>query len=616
MWFQYPHTLSKVQKMKFSISLLLLSITTLKVFTLNITLGNFELSYENKNLINAFKKIRPVVIETFSSKGFNLISVNNPKAKDIHDAVKSEIMKFVFQNESIGNSINDQYKYAVMLIDDISVFRAKKMYVDANKFKYSGFHLAILLEGNFTHIHEIFDTFWTRNIYNIMILSNVNGISLFSFYPFENPNKCGDTSPKIVSQFLDGEFTQTFSLRKKFNNMNLCPVTVTSFTEGIAFFKTTFMDGSFTYGGYEFKLIKTIAKLLNFTLDLRFHDGFRQWGRVFTNGTITGLLRELKDKRTEIVIGSYFIRDELLEVFDSSTPYLNIIVFLIISPAKKLSGFEKLLSPFQSIVWIVLLLTFLFGVAVILIIEFKFKNQRSFFYGERVNEPITNMFLALIGLPLVVLPKRNFSRFLLMMFLLLTLVLRSAYQGSLYKFLQSDGRHKNPQNIRELIERKYTFILSEVNRNLLMKYHPQIHKMAQYNDNYRFEDIDKLIQASQRSAVFSSRIQLINYSQNHTKFPYEICNENFFTVNVVMYFNKNFFLKKAIDSAIQDILTMGFMKKWLNEYDKTKKWKKDIFKPNIMNFEHLSGAFYFLIIGHFVSVIILGVEVVVYKIVI
>lgn len=72
------------------------------------------------------------------------------------------------------------------------------------------------------------------------------------------------------------------------------------------------------------------------------------------------------------------------------------------------------------------------------------------------------------------LPTRNFSRFLLMSFLLFCLVQRNVYQGSLYIFLQSDGRHKEVQSIDEMVENGFDFYMYESYTDIIES-HPNIY---------------------------------------------------------------------------------------------------------------------------------------------
>lgn len=580
----------------------------------SIEITEFEVSQENKNLIEAFRVIRSYLIQTSSAKRFNLMSITDPEHKDIHEAVKFEIIKNAFKMESIRMCninflIPGINRYSVLLVDNIEAFRAVEQQIDIKNFQYSIFHVVILLNGSFTDVHEIFSSFWSKTIYNIMALINQNGTLLLSFEPYEDPMNCGHTTPKIINQFENGKFIKELDLIKKFDNLNLCPITVTTFVNAVAVWKERQPDGYYKINGFEINMINTIAEMLNFTLDLKFRDGIQQWGVIYENGTCTRGFADLKEKRTDVVMGNLFLRELRIKHFDSSVPYMNYPVFFVLSPESKFNKFEKLLNPFETSIWIILLMTFCFGVGVILAINLRFKFLRNFVYGEGVNRPITNLFLVFIGSPQTVLPKTNFARFILMMILILCLIIRSLYQGSLYKFLQSDGRHKEPQTIAELVDKEYTFIMSESNMDIIKKYRSKVHIATKPADGYIDMDLDAFAGTTEKTATFGSKVDLMQYSLDHDTFPYKICKESFFTTNIVLFYNKNFFLKESIDEAIQRILTYGFMEHWMREFDKTARWKNENVIPTVMTYEHLSGAFHLLYIGSLIAFVVFLVEI-------
>lgn len=58
---------------------------------------------------------------------------------------------------------------------------------------------------------------------------------------------------------------------------------------------------------------------------------------------------------------------------------------------------------------------------------------------------------------MIILPGRNFARYLLTCFILFCLVLRTAYQGKQFEFLQKDMRPADVATIDEMIDKNFTF---------------------------------------------------------------------------------------------------------------------------------------------------------------
>jgi len=583
----------------------------------SIEFANSVLSYANKNLIDAYRSVRIEFKKKYSAKCFNLLSVEDPVHKEVHEAMKFEIIKYAFEAESIEmlniySSSPDPYRNTVLIVDSIAAFEAHKTFINAKKFKYSGFHIVILLNGNIKDVHKIFAHYWSELVYNVIALINQNGTLLLNFEPFKDPQKCGNTSPKIINRFVDGKFVKDLTLIKRFDNLNRCPVNAITFEDAVAVTKAILPDQSTTLRGHEINMIQTIAEMLNFTLKIRFREGAGQWGYIYKNGTCTLGFAELKDKKTDIMIGDMYLKLLRIKYFDSSIPFNNYPVFFVLSPEKKFSWFQKLLKPFDIIVWYLLLLTFCIGITVILIINLKFKYLRTFIFGKGISHPVINMIKIFVGQTLPILPKRNFARFILMMFMIFCFVIRGVYQGFLYKSLQSDGRRKGPQTVHELIDKEYKFIMSEPNLDFFKNYLPKTYDKSKIKEDNEM-NLKVFAAYSDRTATLASKFELLRYSMDHDNFPFKICQESFMTINIVMYYSKNFFLKSAIDEALRSILAHGFMDHWSKEFDRTGRWKCKDKRPTVLTSEHLLGAFYLLIIGYVAAILMCLVEMFVYN---
>jgi hypothetical protein len=122
--------------------------------------------------------------------------------------------------------------------------------------------------------------------------------------------------------------------------------------------------------------------------------------------------------------------------FDASDPYRVAKVVAIIPLGQKWNAIEKLFYPFQTTFWLLILIFGLFGFLVIFIISRRSKTVQNFVFGRNVKNPTLNLFIGFIGGSQTILPGKNFARFLLMIFLMYSLVIRTLYQGSYFKLLQ------------------------------------------------------------------------------------------------------------------------------------------------------------------------------------
>jgi len=136
--------------------------------------------------------------------------------------------------------------------------------------------------------------------------------------------------------------------------------------------------------------------------------------------------------------GDYFETTRLISIYRE--------IFVVIRLGDFYSGLEKLFLPFDIATWILIAMTFTIGLITILIVTQLSLTIRNFVIGRDVRAPTMNMFAAFFGLGQTRLPGRNFARFLLMLYILWCLIIRTGYQGVLYDLLKGDGR--KPQNMQ------------------------------------------------------------------------------------------------------------------------------------------------------------------------
>lgn len=80
-------------------------------------------------------------------------------------------------------------------------------------------------------------------------------------------------------------------------------------------------------------------------------------------------------------------------------------------------------------------------------------------FGSNVKTPTLNVAIALFGLGQITLPNRNFARFILMLFIMFCLIIRTTWQGKMFELLQKDMRKPEVQSVEELIEMNYSFYI-------------------------------------------------------------------------------------------------------------------------------------------------------------
>lgn len=143
-----------------------------------------------------------------------------------------------------------------------------------------------------------------------------------------------------------------------------------------------------------------------------------------------------------MTIGIYTPSLERLPLMASTHSYMQTaFVFAFIRNTK--TSVSRLLEPFQRSVWMSIALLLAISIAIIFITKKLSRRKRHYIIGGHMNRtPILNLINVLIG---NVIPNRImrgndftvFARTLTILWIFFWLIIRNAYQGSLYESLQS-----------------------------------------------------------------------------------------------------------------------------------------------------------------------------------
>lgn len=351
--------------------------------------------------------------------------------------------------------------FNLFLFDSIDSFFDLITLSSAQDFDFDGFNLIILKNGTLDNVEKMLNTMWLLSIYNVIVLfENNDVVSLMSFKPFTS-TQCREPKPIIVNQFKDGNFlinTDVF-FPKLFKNLFKCGLKVTASESMPSLMRTQHGDGSYSYSGYDYELISLLSKLMNFEIELEFTSKSKSYGQIFENGSSTGTIKKLMDGEADFIVGNLFLMTTRMKFMSSTLSYTSMPIVLIIPPGKAFTSFEKLFKPFRISVWFYVIAVVVIGFIVICLTKSQSKSVQNFVFGEGVSYQNLNMLLIFVGGSQHFLPRYNFSRFILMSFILFCLVGRTLYQGSLYTFMQTDNRAPQIATIDGLVEEGFNFYM-------------------------------------------------------------------------------------------------------------------------------------------------------------
>jgi hypothetical protein len=294
-------------------------------------------------------------------------------------------------------------------------------------FHFGGYYLIIFEKATLSDLKTIFKTLWDKYIHNVNVLTERNGhISVLTFVPFSELG-CNKTDPIKFAEFTNGSFTyrpQTF-FPDKFKSLHQCSFKVSTF-ESLApsVLKQDFANGSFRLYGRDISVINALSEELKFNFETFYVTPYGGWGILYSNGSATGAMGCAIRRESDFIIGNIFLKYDRSKFMDYSYVYFVDQLVLMIPPGKAFTSFEKLIRPFEILVWVFVGGTTLIGFVIITFLQFQSKALKEFVYGEGVRNPYLNIIIAMFGGSQHRLPSRNFSRSLLMLFILFCLVIR------------------------------------------------------------------------------------------------------------------------------------------------------------------------------------------------
>lgn len=144
-----------------------------------------------------------------------------------------------------------------------------------------------------------------------------------------------------------------------------------------------------------------------------------------------------------MTIAGYMLTISRAELLLPSNSYFQASMgFVFKEISVQLSSVTRLTAPFGKHLWITITVIWLSTMPIILLSKAMPSKWRHFFIGGRMNRtPLLNAWTSVLGYPISNQLINsgfigNFGRTLLLLWLILWLVIRNAYQGSMYRFLQ------------------------------------------------------------------------------------------------------------------------------------------------------------------------------------
>lgn len=133
-----------------------------------------------------------------------------------------------------------------------------------------------------------------------------------------------------------------------------------------------------------------------------------------------------------------------------STPYVHASTVFFAPDGEPLTQLEKMFKMFSVEVWAMIIFTLGSLMAAIGIINRLPSKVQNFVFGAGIKTPFWNLLDIFLNGGQNRVPTRNFARFILILVITWSLIIRTCYQSLLFEFLQADIREPPVKSIYEL----------------------------------------------------------------------------------------------------------------------------------------------------------------------
>ncbi|KAG4076488.1 hypothetical protein HA402_014452 [Bradysia odoriphaga] len=526
--------------------------------------------------------------------------------------ILSDICAYIGKTLAVALQINEigihyqccnvKFTNNIILVYSYESFRLTYDSMTAETFDYSGYYTIVITaefnQMNAGIVKNILQDCWQRQITNVNVLvlqrrSERTVVTLYTYFPF-TPFYCENVVvPLIWNYFYVDHFVHTKKelFPPKMKNLYQCPLTIVTveirpyiFLRGIIQSNNsiTLVDG------IDARLMYVLSQRMNFKPMFVIPDDIPRRGVIHKNGTVTGAFGMVYRRKANISTAANLYSAHRESILTATKPYMyEQLVFVVPNPIPY-SPLEILLFPFTLSTWIAIVLIFAVAVVVVFIVMHN-NEMYGLVVGLENRSPYMNLVCTLLVGPTQNEPKRNFARFLIIMWILACFVLRTAYQGQLFTFLKMDKMKDGVRSIEELIEKKITVKLPE-ELSAFVTFDQRMEKLLQFHhpNSYWNYVTETEAYVYPMSPLIYNVTQMIYTKGYYTKFK---------TLRIgifpfVLYLPKQSCLRGEINQKIQSVVESGLIEKWTSDYKEIRFADSDLdIVPRKLNMTQLLGVF-------------------------
>ena len=365
--------------------------------------------------------------------GINFISDNDLESSKLRDQllkIKSANTKVTVLNTNLDDG--EMYELGdsgIVIFDSVKRFLEKSSSIWwVTDERHQNHHLVYVPGLTTLDIIKTFEDGFLIDHVNFLMHETDNSIELVTTYMF-TPQACKELQFKTINRFnlQTLEWENSIFYPNKYENFYGCKLIVAHNQEDF-------------FNLFHYNLMKMIfEEQLNAKLVLTRNED------------------PLCCEKCDLTIQKLYIKRNYHDKWIRSDP-VNFESFrIVIGPGEPYTDLERMFMMFDFELWIAISVTFSIALIATVALNFISRKIRNFIVGRYVQNPTMNMISIFLTGSQARTPGRNFARFILMLFIFWSLIIRTCHQSMLFTFMQADLRRPTIKTLDEFFQSNLTY---------------------------------------------------------------------------------------------------------------------------------------------------------------
>uniref|UniRef100_A0A182MZR8 Putative ionotropic receptor ligand binding domain-containing protein n=1 Tax=Anopheles dirus TaxID=7168 RepID=A0A182MZR8_9DIPT len=483
----------------------------------------------------------------------------------------------------------------LFVVDDYGGFERVVPTLTSEQYDFSGLYTVLIVdptERSLETAGAILRTLWALYIVNVVVLLGTPaGARLYTYFPY-GEGYCEQALPVLwnVYEPRTGFVHPARELfPRKLRNFYNCPLVVATFPI-YPFIIPRPEHPVREVDGIEGVVLRTLRQRLNFRQQLVLVEP-AEWGTAGPRDQATGAaayVSSIRHLRANLTIGYWATTLHRNRYMASSFAYYTSQMVLAVPPGIPYSSLELLRFPFADTIWVLLLVTLTVGLTALQTVRSRvdWLALVSVLFGGTVTRP----------------PVRPAARTLLLSWLAVTLVLRSAYTGSMFRFLQAGRNHTAPDTVPAVLDAGYTLYMYR-NYSFVFDAFPAVQRSTCLVTARQFRTVlvDALQQPGAPLSLLLPLETVTFFNRNFTRHGQllRVGRDLVYVAKLAIYSQRSSPLIAPLDALLEMFVSSGLLNRWAAHYHQLQ-FVADPYRvrgqqPIVLT--DMAGAFFILLAG-------------------